>query len=300
VSVDKRKALGRGLDALLPQRPGAPPLTASHPTVAARRDYFLCAIEDVHPSGQNPRRSFDEPALVELADSIREHGVIQPLVVRARSAGEGGGFTLVAGERRWRAAQKAGLKEVPVVVKDATSTEAFEMALVENLQRRDLNPIEEAEAFRQLTEHHGYTAEHLAKRIGKDRTTIANTLRLLKLPTAAKVMVADGRLQMGHARALLGLEKEQAIVDAAEQVVKGGLSARQTEALVKKLREPRPVRPARDPQKSANVRDLEKRLERAVGLPVRVVERAPNAGRLEIDYANLDELERVLDKLLRH
>src|SRR4051794_20272605 len=143
MSVDKRKALGRGLDALLPPRPAVPPQGSSMAQGPARRDFFLCAIEDVHPSGNNPRQTFEDEALAELAESIREHGLIQPLVVRARPESEGGGFTLVAGERRWRAAQRAGLKDVAVVVKEATSTEAFELALVENLQRRDLNPIEE-------------------------------------------------------------------------------------------------------------------------------------------------------------
>jgi len=287
----KRKALGRGLDALLPKRPEA----SAPPAKAPQRDYFVCAIEDVHPSANTPRRSFDEPALVELTESIREHGLLQPLVVRTR---EGGGFTLVAGERRWRAAQRAGLKDVAVVVKEATATAAFELALVENLQRSDLNPIEEAEGFRHLIDSHGHTPEHVARRVGKDRSTVVNTLRLLKLPAPTRALVADGRLPMGQARALLGLESEAAILAAAVQVVSGGLSTRQTEALVKRLRQP-PGEPRVEPPRSANVRDLEKRLERSLGVPVKLAERSGGAGRIEIDYANLDELERVLDKLLK-
>jgi len=287
----KRKALGRGLDALLPTRS-----EASAPPAAARREYFVCAIEDVHPSANNPRRSFDEPALVELTESIREHGLLQPLVVRTR---EGGGFTLVAGERRWRAAQRAGLKDVAVVVKEATATAAFELALVENLQRSDLNPIEEAEGFRHLIDQHGHTPEHVARRVGKDRSTVVNTLRLLKLPAPTRALVAEGRLPMGQARALLGLDSEAAILAAAEQVVSGGLSTRQTEALVKRLRQPPGAAPRIEPPRSANVRDLEKRLERSLGVPVKLAERGGGAGRIEIDYANLDELERVLDKLLK-
>ena len=291
MSVDKRKALGRGLSALLPGGPaGAPP---------KQREYFFAAIEDVYKSGDNPRQRFDEAGLAELTESIREHGLIQPLVVRNRD-GSNGGFTLIAGERRWRAAQKAGLKEVPVVVKEASSTEAFELALVENLQRRDLNPIEEAEAYRRLREEHNYTEEHLAKRVAKDRSTIANSLRLLKLPRPVQLMVEDDTLQMGHARALLGLEKDLAIEAAALQVIKSALSVRQTEALVKRLRTtPTKKKDGARGDKSPNIKDLETRLERAMGVPVRVVERGPGAGKVEIDYANLDELDRVLDRLLR-
>ena len=295
MSADKRKALGRGLSALLP----------GSPAMASKREYFVAAIEEVHPSGQNPRRSFDEAGMQELVDSLREHGLLQPLVVRSRPELEGGGFTLIAGERRWRAAQKAGLKEVPVVVKEASAAEAFELALVENLQRRDLNPLEEAEAFRRLADDHGLTHEEIARRIGKDRSTIVNSVRLLKLPDLVRAMLVDGRLQMGHARCLLGLSAEL-IAATAESVVTQGLSVRQTEALVAKLKAPPrespktpPKSPLEQPQKSANLRDLEQRLHRSLGVPVRVAERVPGAGKLEIDYANLDELDRVLDKLLR-
>lgn len=290
-TADKRKALGRGLGALIP---GA----ASMPAPTARRDYFVCAIEEVHPSRENPRHGFDEPSLAELAESIRAQGLIQPLVVRARPASEGGGFTLIAGERRWRAAQRAGLKDVPVVVKEASPAQAFELALVENLQRRDLNPIEEAEAYRRLTEEHGYSAEQLAQRVGKDRATIANTLRLLGLPPSVLKLVATGELQMGHARALLGLGGAEAIERAAARVVKEALSVRQTEALVQRERAPKKSAPEEKPR-SPSVRDLEQRLERTLGVRARVVERGPGAGRLELDYRTLDELDRMLDRLLK-
>lgn len=289
--ADKRKALGRGLGALIPGASG------SHsPTV--KRDYFVCAIEDVHPSRGNPRQVFDEAALVELSESIRAQGVIQPLVVRARAAAEGGGFTLIAGERRWRAAQRAGLRDVPVVVKEATPAQAFELALVENLQRQDLNAIEEAEAYRRLADEHGHTPETLAARVGKDKSTIVNTLRLLKLPASVRGRVAGGELSMGHARALLGLDGARAIEEAAERVVKGALSVRQTEALVQ--RERNPLEKKSPPERTPAVRDLEQRLERALSLRVRLREhgKTKGAGTLEIDYANLDELDRVLDRLL--
>ncbi len=289
-TTDKRKALGRGLGALIP---GAVP--------TAKRDYFRCGIEEIHPSKENPRQAFDEVGINELAESLRAQGLIQPLVVRVRPPAEGGGFTLIAGERRWRAAQRAGLKDVPVVVKEASAGQAFELALVENLQRQDLNPIEEAEAYRRLTDEHGYSAEQLGARVGKDRATIANTLRLLKLPSRVRSQVAAGQLQMGHARALLGLPESAAIEQAAGQVIAGQFSVRQTEALVQRLRAPQAVgKNSPEPaNKSAGVRDLEQRLERALGLRVEVRDRSGGRGSLEITYRTLDELDRVLDRLLK-
>ena len=291
MSSEKRKALGRGLGALIP-----PFGTSLGPGI--KRDYFVVGIEEVHPSGQNPRRIFNEKALGELADSIRQQGLLQPLVVRVRTTEEGGGFTLIAGERRWLAAQRAGIKEVSVVVKEATDQQAFEMALIENLQRADLDPIEEAEAYRRMCDEYGYTQEELAERLGRDRVTITNALRLLKLPDPVRGMVSGGELQMGHARALLGIEDPQALVQAATRVAERGLTVRQTEDLVRREKTPRlePV-PAR-PQ-STSARDLETRLTRALQTRVRVVEKTAQAGRIEIDYASLDELDRLLDRLLR-
>jgi ParB family chromosome partitioning protein len=206
MAIDKRKALGRGLGALIPAaNTAATPATDStdaaggvavhtQPVVpgslSSKRDYFLCPIEEIGPSRDNPRQRFDEERLEELAGSIRVQGVVQPLVVRALSleeqkAASGLRYVLIAGERRWRAAQRAGLRDVPVVVKDVSAANAFELALVENLQREDLNPMEEAEAYRRLSEEFGYTQEELARRVGKERATVANSLRLLKLPQKA-------------------------------------------------------------------------------------------------------------------
>jgi ParB family chromosome partitioning protein len=265
-----------------------------------KRDYFVAGIEEIHPSRDNPRQQWDEASLGELVESIRSQGLIQPLVVRTRPSSEGGGFTLIAGERRWRAAQRAGLKEVPVVVKEASAAQAFELALVENLQRRDLNPIEEAEAYRRLGDEHGYTAEQLAARVGKERATIANTLRLLKLPTAVRAMVAQSQLQMGHARALLGLPSDEAVEKAAERVMKGGLSVRQTEAMVQRERAPS-ARPGKKAErtKSPSVKDLEHRLQKALGVRVTVDDRGAGKGELVIEYRSLDELDKVLDRLLK-
>ena len=291
----KRPALGRGLGALIPgaQHQNSPP-------TPIRRDFFECAIEDIHPAADNPRQRFDEQKLNELAESIKNQGLVQPLVVRKRSDGEGGGFWLIAGERRWRAAQRAGLKSIPVVVKDVQAKEAYELTLVENLQREDLNPIEEAEAYQRLSSEFGYTQEQLALRVGKDRTTVTNALRLLKLPQKVRNLVAGDELQMGHARALLGLEAEAAIERAAARVVQKQLSVRQTEELVRRERgEVKAKKPTAAPASTASTRDLEQKLERAFGTKVRLVQKTPQAGKLEIDYHSLDQLDSILDKLLR-
>jgi ParB family chromosome partitioning protein len=290
---NKRRALGRGLAALIPAAPvpPAPPAPAG-----GRSPYFECAIEDVQRAPDQPRHTFDEAALEELAGSIREQGVIQPLIVRTAP---GGRFVLIAGERRWRAAQRAGLKQVPVIVKEATDAEAFELALVENLQRSDLNPIEEAEAYRRLTEDSGYTQELLAQRVGKDRSTVANALRLLRLPAPVREQCATGQLSMGHARALLGLEREDEIERTARAVVGRGLSVRQTEQLVRRRRAGPAAAKPEAPAPSANVRDLESRLRQALGTKVRLAQTAAGAGTIEIDYHSLDELDRLLELLLR-
>ncbi|MGZ5767978.1 MAG: ParB/RepB/Spo0J family partition protein [Caldimonas sp.] len=291
----KRPALGRGLGALIPgaQHQNTPP-------TPIRRDYFECAIEDVYPTADNPRQRFDEQKLNELAESIRTQGLVQPLVVRKRSDGDGGGFWLIAGERRWRAAQRAGLKSVSVVVKDVQARDAYELTLVENLQREDLNPIEEAEAYQRLSAEFGYTQEQLALRVGKDRATVANSLRLLKLPQKVRNLVAGDELQMGHARALLGLEAEAAIERAAARVVQKQLSVRQTEELVRRERgEIKSKKPSVALPSTASTRDLEQKLERAFGTKVRLAQKTPQAGKIEIDYHSLDQLDSLLDKLLR-
>ena len=293
-SSGKRQALGRGLAALIPNASES----AGEASVRAPAGSGLRTldIESIHPSSKQPRKHFDDARLDELAESIRSQGIIQPLVVRMR---EGGGFELVAGERRWRAAQRAGLHQVPAVVREVAESQAFEMALVENLQREDLNPIEEAEGYQRLVAEFGYTQESLSARVGKDRSTVANALRLLKLPPVVRAMVIEGRLNMGHARALLGLESDPAIERLARQAASRGLSVRQVEALVKRERESdkRPAPPATTASPAA--RDLVHRLEQALATRVKLVETSPKSGRLEIHYASLDELDAVLAKILR-
>jgi ParB family transcriptional regulator, chromosome partitioning protein len=291
----KKRGLGRGLSALLPTAAAPSPIRGGAAD-GPKRTYFSAQIEDVYPGPEQPRHNFDEAALGELADSIRVHGVIVPLVVRPRPEG---GYYLIAGERRWRAAQRASLHDVPVVVQEVDSQTAFERALVENLQRSDLGPIEEATAFQRLADEFSLTHEQIASRIGKDRSTVTNAVRLLKLPPTVRQMVEDQRLQMGHARALLGLDEVAAIERAARTVVDKGLSVRATEALVKQARAPERAKPRKGTEKSASVRDLEERLTKALGGPVKITEDAPSkSGRIEIKYMDLDHLDRLLDRLL--
>jgi ParB family chromosome partitioning protein len=248
----------------------------------------------MRPQKGQPRQRFDPKTLEELTQSIREHGVIEPLVVRRM---EGGNFfEIIAGERRWRAAQKAGLKELLVVVKDVSPKSAFDLALIENVQREDLNPIELAEAFERLVKEHSYTQEKLADRIGKDRTTVTNVLRLLKLPMRVRQKVATGELSEGHARALLGAP-ERDLESLVDRVLRGKLSVRQTEHLVREMGDKKGKKDGKNGAKSASVRDLEARLARALGTKVEVRDYG-NKGELVIPYSNLDALDRLLDKIL--
>lgn len=274
---------------------------------AARADspYQTVGIERIHPRADQPRKRFEERALQELADSIREQGLIQPLIVRRREGPEEG-YEIIAGERRWRASQRAGLREVPVVVREATPDAAFELALVENLQRQDLDPVETATAYKRLLEDHGYTQEELAARVGKDRSTIANTLRLLQLPGDVLTHVVARELSEGHARALLSAAEPQEIVRLARHAVEKGWSVRQTEAAARKPRRLEgPASPAKAPSaaegaaaKSPNLRDLERRLEAALGLPVAIRAEGGTSGTVEIAFDSLDQLDSFLDKVL--
>src|SRR3954452_22361304 len=235
MSAPKRNALGRGLAALIPGAPApVPSMTVggaaaiARPREGAGDGTRTVAIEDVHPSTEQPRKTFDGERLEELAAPTQTQGIIQPLIVRERAAG---GYELIAGERRWRAAQRAGLHEVPAVIRDVAPAQAFEMALVENLQREDLNPIEEAAGYERLIAEFGYTQEKLADRVGKERSTVANAIRLLRLPEGVRTLVAQGRLSMGHARALLGLESATAMEKLARRTVAQDLSVRKVEEL---------------------------------------------------------------------
>jgi len=306
-TAKRRNALGRGLDALIPGGGSERDERAAErerivPMAPVRKDYFLAPIEELHPSPEQPRQAFDEGALNELAASIRTQGVITPLIVRERPKNEGGGYWLIAGERRWRAAQRAGLKDLPVLLRDSSRAKALEAALIDNIQREDLNPIEEAEGYKRLSDELGYTQEQIAERVGKDRATVANALRLLKLPGSVRELVQKNALSMGHARALLGLEETGAIERCALKVVARSLSVRATEELVRRERgDDGGATKVKPPvgEKTAIVKDLEQKLTRALGARCAVSDRGGGkGGRIEIEYADLDDLDRLLDKLL--
>jgi ParB family transcriptional regulator, chromosome partitioning protein len=294
------RGLGRGLDALLPARVPPRPNNPEAPSYGDG-NVFRCPIEKIAPQVGQPRQNFDSAKLDELAESLKEHGLLEPLVVRRRPGTDM--FELIAGERRWRASQRAGIKELLVVVRDVSAHDAFELALVENVQREDLDAIEFAEALDRLIREHGYTQDTLARRVGKDRSTIANALRLLKLPEKIRALVVEGELSEGHARALLGAADDKAIAQLADKVVRGHLSVRQTEQLV---RAARPAGKSKSgggggaggpPNRSASVRDLESRLTKHLGTRTQVNDK-DGKGQIVIDYASLDELDRLLEVLL--
>ena len=292
-----KRGLGRGLDALLPATPPAAAPSRSTPeTNYGEGNVFLCALERIFPQKGQPRQHFDNQKLDELAQSIKEHGLLEPLVVRKKGADQ---FELIAGERRWRASQRAGLKEVLVVVHDVSANNAFELAIIENVQREDLDPIELAEAFDRLIKDHGYTQDKLAERIGKDRSTIANSLRLLRLPEVVRTKVVMGELSEGHGRALLGIEDPARMADLAEKVVRGRLSVRQTEELVRAAKPggKKGSSSGSEKGKTASVRDLEKRLERKLGTRCEVRDKE-GKGEITLKYSSLDELDRILDLIL--
>ena len=304
MSKPRRPALGRGLGALIPtdrppaQRPSAPrPDDAEAPEgVRLRR----LTVDQLEPNPAQPRRHFDPQALAELSASIKAQGIIQPIVVAPAVRGR---YPILAGERRWRAAQQAGVLQVPVVVRDTPEEQRFELALVENLQRSDLNPIEEAMAYQQLADLRGYTQEQIAQRVGKDRSTIANAIRLLRLPEKVQGMVVDGALSMGHARALLALPSPAAMTELAGEIVRRKLSVRATEAEVRRLARPEapPTPPSEDAKRhEVIVRDLEDRLRRNLGVRAKLkTGKDPRgAGRIELPYGDLDELQRLLQILL--
>ena len=285
-----RRALGKGLGALIPGAGKGKP---------AAREYFVCPVDRIVRQADQPRKSYDKQALEQLVESIRERGVIQPLVVRRRADGKG--YELIAGERRWRAAQMAGLLEVPVVIKDVTDAEAFEIALIENIQREDLNPLEEAVAFQQMIDDSGYTQAEVADRIGCDRTTVTNRLRLLGLPKAVKQLVIDGKISEGHGRALLQAGKAQVVAALARKVVADGLSVRETERRARALSKGGGTKAASKAARSRlspQVRSLVEKLQRALGARVKIVDNK-GKGKLEISYTSYKELDSILDRILK-
>ena len=276
----RKRALGRGLDALIP-------------TTEVKAGATEIPIVRVSPNPHQPRQAISEESLAELAASIREHGVIQPLVVTQ----VGDGYQIIAGERRWRAAQLAGLTTVPALIKETTPQQMLELALVENIQRADLNPLEEAAAYRQLMDEFGLTQEEVARRVGKSRAAVANTVRLLRLPDEVKEALAAGRISEGHARALLSLPTARLQRQALALVEKRGLNVRQTEALVRKLQtEPEEPRPRPEPL-SPQDRDVVEKFQSRLGTKVNLV-RGKKGGRLVIHFYSEEELQAIYEAIV--
>jgi ParB family chromosome partitioning protein len=273
-AVQKRRALGRGLGALIPGVYAREEGTANH----------LAAVSAIQPNPLQPRQTFSDAGIEELAESIRQKGILQPLLVRKVN----GGYELIAGERRFRAAQRLGLEHVPVTVREVSDSELLEMALIENLQREDLNPLEEAQAYRRLMDEFGLTQEAVATRVGKDRSTVANTLRLLQLPDEVKAEIARGALSAGHARALVTAGVDATKIRLAREIVAQRLTVRQTEQLAKRM-----ARPPADVEERA----IEQRLTERFGTRVRIVPHRDGSGKLEIEYHSLEALNALIGRL---
>ena len=286
----QRKALGKGLSALLPSRTTAT-LAAPQPAETGSRIASI-PITDIHPNPLQPRTVFDAGRLEELSNSIETHGIIQPLLVRKKGAN----YELIAGERRLRAAKLAGLVEVPAIVQDFADDHILEIALIENIQREDLNPMETAQALDRLHSEMKLSHEEIAARTGKDRTTITNLIRLLRLPREVQLLVAERRLSMGHARAILGLTNPDLQLQMAEKAAAQGFSVRQVERLVKKVNEPR--EPSEGPLQDANIKAAVAELEASLGTRVRIVEKSDQRGRIEIEYYSQEELQRLYEWIL--
>lgn len=289
--IDTRRALGRGLSTLLPGRTTA----AAPPPAATNSPYAILPLDRIKPNPTQPRQVFEPAALAELAESIKSNGIIQPLIVRPKEAD----FELVAGERRWRAAKLAGLQEVPAVVQEVAENKVLELALIENIQRADLNAIETAHAFQRLVRDLELSHEEVGRRTGKDRTTITNFIRLLKLPVDLQHLVAEGKLTMGHARALLSLSDEHQQRDIALKCIALNLSVRSLEKLIQNLGESRGTREKVEPPKlDANIRAAIEEMERVLGTRVRIVTSGNDRGHLEIEYYSQDDLDRIYLQIL--
>jgi ParB family chromosome partitioning protein len=282
MKVTKRKALGRGLSALFPE------------TVISETDkgFFYCPVESISPNPHQPRQNFNASELIKLADSIKEKGVIQPILVSKAKDG----YQLIAGERRWRAAQKAGLDKIPVWIRDVSPAETLELALIENIQRKDLNPIEESSAYHELIQKFHLTQEVLAKRVGKDRSTIANFLRLLKLPAIIQQDLIDGQLTTGHARVLVAIESLSAQKKVRDLIIKKSLSVRQTEDLGKKILT---LKKSKNPKTETDhyIESLSKDLQKSLGTKV-VIRRKGKKGKIIIEFYSDEDLGRLIDQLL--
>ncbi len=280
----QKQALGKGLGALIPD------LSALDDKERKALGISEIELDKIIPNEYQPRKVFDDEKLKELAASIKEQGVIQPIIVHR----SGSGYQLIAGERRWRASRIAGLKTIPALIKEATKRELLEMALIENIQREDLNPLEAAEAYKRLQDEFKLTQDDLAKRVGKERSTVTNFLRLLNLPKEVKHELAIGSLSMGHAKALLSLERVRDQIQASVMIVKKGLSVREAEALTTRLKNPPKEKKAR---LGHELKAVEEKLKKALGTKVSIASKS-KGGRIVIEYYSNEELDRILEKII--
>jgi ParB family transcriptional regulator, chromosome partitioning protein len=290
---DKRKALGRGLDSLLPSRSATTAIAMPQVREASPNEVL---IDSIDPNPYQTRRRINEQALEELAESIRASGVVQPVVLRAAANGR---FQIVAGERRWLASKRAGRNTIPAIVRQISNEQAMEITIIENLQREDLNPIEQAHAFERLSREFGLTQEQIATRTGKDRTSIANFIRLLKLPEEVQSAMEEGALSFGHGKVLLTLTGfPEHLIKATLEITQRQLSVRQTEELVARLLNPQSVAPAEKPVRriDPNVREAQRKMEQALGVKVEIRDRN-NKGKIILKYGSLDDFDRILEAL---
>ena len=287
------KGLGQGLDSMIPPKRTA---RAQAQDSAANKNAnksgeVILKINDVEPNKNQPRRTFNEDSLIELSESIKQHGIVQPLVV----AKQKDYYEIIAGERRWRAAKIAGLKEVPVIIKDYSPQEIMEVALIENIQREDLNPIEEAKAYKNLIDEYNLKQDQVAEKVSKSRTAVTNALRLLKLDDRVQEMLINENISSGHARALLGLDDAEKQYNIATQIFDEKLSVRETEKLVKQINRPeQPPKPKKELKNDFVYRDIEEKLKEKIGTKVKINRKTEDKGKIEIEYYSPEELEKIL------
>lgn len=287
----KRGGLGKGLDSMIPPKATSKAVALkTEENVITKTGETILKINDIEPNKKQPRKFFNEEALQELSDSIKQHGIVQPLVV----AKQKDYYEIIAGERRWRAAKLAGLKEVPVVIKDYTPQEIMEVALIENIQREDLNPVEEAKAYQNLIKEYNLKQEEVAERVSKSRSAITNSLRLLKLDDKVLTMLMEESITSGHARALLAIDDVEKQLEIAEKIVCDKLSVREVEKMVKAINNPPKKVEKKELKNDFVYRDIEEQLKQKIGTKVKINRKSENEGKLEIEYYSQDELEKIV------
>ena len=290
----KRKGLGKGLDSLIPENKLVKPAAKAEKEESVKTGEQMLKINQVEPNREQPRKHFEEDALLELADSIKQYGVLQPLLVRKRKDY----YEIIAGERRWRAAKLAGVKEVPVIIKEYTEQQAVEIALIENIQRENLNPIEEAMAFKKLLTEFNLKQDEVAERVSKSRTAVTNSMRLLKLGEKVQQMIIDDMITTGHARALLAIDDEEQQYLLATKIFDEKLSVRETEKLIKSLKNPKKqVKVVKTVENAFVYDDLAEKMKRVLGTKVSISPKGNGKGKIEIEYYSDDELERMFEMI---